>query len=150
MFQIGVVNIRNVGARTATQSYVTFEMQSLIDGERRLVIDVVAEGHLADTWQAIAGPTFSPVQSSAPLQKGLLKETVFVLFVEQEPQESLPRVSAPSEARHRSCAFVDNPIRLQRVQRFALPRLRRPSGGGEGVLASTPPEIYQNRNAALS
>ena len=109
LFQIGVVNIRNIGARTATQSYVTFEMQSLIDGERRLVIDAIAERHLADTRQAVTGTNFSHVQGRDQLQEGLLKETVFVLFVEQELQDLFPwsqgtRITLPMFFRASICA----------------------------------------------
>ena len=65
-------------------------MQSLIDGERGFVIDAVAQRHLPDARQTIAGTHFPHVQCSDQLQECLLKETVFVFFVEQELQRSFP------------------------------------------------------------
>jgi hypothetical protein len=65
-------------------------MQSLVDGERCLVIDAVPECHLADTRQAVTGTNLSHMQGRDQLQEGLLKKAVFVLFVEQELQDLFP------------------------------------------------------------
>ena len=55
------------------------------------MIDVVTKGHLPDARQAIARAHFPHVQSSNQLQECLLKETVFMLFIEEELQGFLRR-----------------------------------------------------------